>query len=383
MDDVERLMREGKTDEALAKLQELGQQMDQMLGNLDKAGDEFGSQQYPELAEKFGKFMKDLQDTVSEQQKVAEETRQLRDGARNRNRDQLAERGKRMKEELQRQVDQVQKDLHDFNPEQLNSRAARPLEEAQAELENLKNALKVNDFDLAAESAQRAEEASRQLSMLAEQQRQLDEMFGNPPEVRKQSQELAQRLQKDAKQVGDVSRKLESLFPPPGSQMTQQERQQMQQLAQQQQSLEQKAGTLRQQMQEMEQMAPLFGQEAGEKMDQIGQRMGEAAQRMQGKDASRGYGEQQAALEGLRQFQQQMKESQQGGKGGGLPLPMGMGGRRQEGNGRDPRDKVEIPDEDAFQAPKEFRKDLLDAMKQGAPEKYQEQVKRYYEELVK
>jgi hypothetical protein len=166
--------------------------------------------------------------------------------------------------------------------------------------------------------------------------------------------------------------------------MTQQERQQMQQLAQQQQALEQKAGNLRQQMQEMEQMAPLFGQEAGEKMDQIGQRMGEATQRMQGKDASRGYGEQQAALEGLRQFQQQMKESQQGrGKGGGLPLPMGMGGRRQEGNGRDPRDKVEIPDEDAFQAPKEFRKDLLDAMKQGAPEKYQEQVKRYYEELVK
>ncbi len=61
---------------------------------------------------------------------------------------------------------------------------------------------------------------------------------------------------------------------------------------------------------------------------------------------------------------------------------MGMGGRRQ-GNGQDPRDKVELPDEDAFQAPKEFRKDLLDAMKQGAPERYKEQVKRYYEELVK
>ena len=55
----------------------------------------------------------------------------------------------------------------------------------------------------------------------------------------------------------------------------------------------------------------------------------------------------------------------------------------REGNGRDPRDKVEIPDEEAYQAPKEFRKDLLDAMKEGTPEKYQDQVKRYYEELVK
>ncbi|HLM44908.1 MAG TPA: DUF4175 family protein, partial [Myxococcaceae bacterium] len=209
------------------------------------------------------------------------------------------------------------------------------------------------------------------------------EMYGNPEDVRRQSAWLAEELEKDAKSVEDVNRKLQSLFPPPGSQMRQQDKQQLQQLAQQQQSLEQKAKGLRQQMQDMEQMAPLFGQEAGDQMDEIGRRMGEAAQRMEGKDANRGYGEQQAALEGLKQFQQQMKESQQRGKGKGkgLPLPMGMG--RREGNGRDPRDKVEIPDEEAYQAPKEFRKDLLDAMKEGTPEKYQDQVKRYYEELVK
>ena len=44
---------------------------------------------------------------------------------------------------------------------------------------------------------------------------------------------------------------------------------------------------------------------------------------------------------------------------------------------------MEVPDADPYQAPKEFRKDLLDAMKQGTPERYQDQVKRYYEELVK
>ena len=40
--------------------------------------------------------------------------------------------------------------------------------------------------------------------------------------------------------------------------------------------------------------------------------MGEAAQRMEGKDPQRGYGEQQAALEALEQFQQQMQQSQRG-----------------------------------------------------------------------
>jgi hypothetical protein len=383
LDDVERLMREGKADEALARLQELSMQMDEMLSSLDEAHDQFGSEQHPELARKFGEFVQQLEKTAKEQQRVADATKALRDQARERNREQLTERGQGMKEDLQRQLEQAQKNYERLEPHELHSRASRPLDEVRSELENARNALKVEDFDLAAEAAQRAAEAARQLAMFGEQQRALDELYGNPAEVRQQSGRLAERLERDARTVEDANRRLQSLFPPPGSQLGPQEKQQLQQLAQQQHALEQQAQELRQRMQEMEQMAPLFGQESGEQMEEIGRRMGEATERMQGRDPGRGYGEQQAALEGLRQFQQQMRESQRGrGKGRGLPLPMGMG-RREGSGGRDPRDKVEIPDEEAYQAPKEFRKDLLDAMKQGAPEKYRDQVKRYYEELVK
>jgi hypothetical protein len=56
-----------------------------------------------------------------------------------------------------------------------------------------------------------------------------------------------------------------------------------------------------------------------------------------------------------------------------------MGGR-----GRGVRqEKVEIPDEDPNAAPQQLRKDVMDAMKQGAPDRYREQNKRYYEELKK
>ncbi len=381
LDQVEKLMREGKADEALAKLQELSMQMDKMMESLNKAQGEMGDKQYPELAQKFGNFMEDLRKTMEEQQKVADATKALRDQARNQNRERLGEKGKAMKEELLKQVEQVEKSYEQLKPEQLNSRAAGPLSEAQAELENLKNALKADAFDLAADSAQRSEDMAQQIASMGEHQRKLDEMFGNPDEVRQQSAQLAQKLQKDAQTMQEVNQKLQSLFPEPGSQLGQQERQQLKQLSEQQQQLEQRAQGLRQQMEEIQQLAPVFGQQSGEQMEEIGQRMGEAAQRMGGQDPGRGYGQQQAALEGLKRFQQQMKESQQGQGQGGLPLPMGMG--RREGNGMDPRDKVELPDEDAFQAPKEFRKDLLDAMKQGAPERYREQVKRYYEELVK
>jgi hypothetical protein len=74
--------------------------------------------------------------------------------------------------------------------------------------------------------------------------------------------------------------------------------------------------------------------------------------------------------------------AKQGGKGGkgGIPLPL----KRRGGHGRgNQQEKVEIPDEDPNAAPREFRKDVMDAMKQGAPDRYKDQNKKYYEELVK
>jgi hypothetical protein len=180
-----------------------------------------------------------------------------------------------------------------------------------------------------------------------------------------------------------VNQALQQLFPPAGSMMSEQDQQRLRQLSEEQQKLERRAQGLQQRMEEMSEMASLFDEDATQQMEQVGQRMGEAAQRMQQRDPARGYGEQQAALEQLQRFQQQMREAQrQRGKGKGLPFPM-MAGRTGSTGVANSRENVEIPDENQYQAPKEFRKDLLDAMKQGAPEKYKEQVKRYYEELVR
>lgn len=60
------------------------------------------------------------------------------------------------------------------------------------------------------------------------------------------------------------------------------------------------------------------------------------------------------------------------------------GSPHRDGAEGDPsREKVEIPQAEASRAREQFRRDLLEAMKQGTPEPYQGEVKRYYEELVK
>jgi hypothetical protein len=56
---------------------------------------------------------------------------------------------------------------------------------------------------------------------------------------------------------------------------------------------------------------------------------------------------------------------------------------RTMGGGERHRDPVRIPGADESSAPRAWRQELLDAMKEKAPERYRDEVRRYYEELVK
>ena len=56
---------------------------------------------------------------------------------------------------------------------------------------------------------------------------------------------------------------------------------------------------------------------------------------------------------------------------------------RSMGGGKQQRDPVRIPGADESSAPRAWRQELLDAMKEHAPEHFRDDVRRYYEELVK
>ncbi|HTS81380.1 MAG TPA: DUF4175 family protein [Myxococcaceae bacterium] len=382
LDEIEKLLKEGKTEEALARLQQLQAQMSELQKDLDDAAGNMGGRANPELVKRYREFSDALKSTTEDQKNLAEQTRAVRDRYREQMRQRMKQAAQGLKEQLQKKADQVAQDYQRVGPNDLSPRADAPLEQARSELDNLKSALKSEDFDLAAEAAQRAVRQAEELSRAGEQQRALDEAYQNPSDVREKSRKLAQRLEKDAETVRDIRRKLDQLFPPLSSQLGQTDRQKLQELAQGQRKLGQKAQDLQQKMRQLEQMAPLFGEQGEEAMQQISDRMAGATERLEGKDPQRGYGEQKSALDSLEQLQQAMQQSQRGGGKGGLPLPLLAGGE-QEGGNELSRQKVEVPDADPNGAPREFRKDLLDAMKQGTPERYRDQVKQYYEELVK
>lgn len=380
LDDIENLVKEGKADEALKKMQELSMQMDETLQQLEQAADQADQQTDPELTKKYQQFADDLDQATKAQEALAEKTRALRDRYRAQAKERIAQEGSTLKKEIQQKLGELQQSY-----ERLPSASRFEESRAQAkhDIGNVKQALDANDFDLAAEAAEKLDEHAQHLAELGREQQRLDEMFQNPPQVRKESKQLNERLGNDARKAGEIAQALKSLFPQNGSQLSEGDRQQMGEMAKQQRQLEQKESELEQQMQALAERAPIFDEDSKNQLEQAGQRMGQATQKLLGRDPSHGYAEQQGALQALKSLQQQMQQQQRrGGRGGGLPMPMRSGGGGGRGRGGSP-EKVEIPDEDPNRAPREFRKDVMDAMKQGGPDRYRDQNKHYYEELVK
>ncbi|MEW5738004.1 MAG: DUF4175 family protein [Myxococcota bacterium] len=378
LDEVEKLIREGKADEAMKKMQELAMQMDELLEALDEAGDKADEQADPELARMVRDFQQNLDETLQQQEQLADKTRSLRDKYREQQKERVARQGEALKRELQQKLDELDKSYQQLEQDRFGNRLDERAEEARQEIEHVQQALKANDFDLASETADRLEEQAQGMADQASEQRRLDEMFQNPPEVRRASKQLHDKLQRDAKKAEEVAQKLRDLFPQPGSQMSEADRQQMQEMARQQRGLEKRAQQLEQQMEQIGERAPLFNEDAQGQMQQAGERMQAAGDRLSGRDPSRGFGEQQGAMQALKGLQQAMEQAGRSGGKGGIPLPLKRAGSHGRGT-----EKVEIPDEDPNTAPREFRKDVMDAMKQGAPDRYRDQNKRYYEELVK
>jgi hypothetical protein len=187
----------------------------------------------------------------------------------------------------------------------------------------------------------------------------------------------------------DVVSELEQAIPR-GEPLTPQQMQELMKQQAEQRQIGDELQQARNQLGEVGKKVPIFGPQHEQMLQQAQDGMGRAEQRLgQGEPRGAQAGEQQA-IEQLQKFEDAMQQlaKQSGGKGQmgpRMPMPWGeAGGEEGEDDSGDmDTRKVEIPDAEASRGPQEFRKELLDAMKQKAPEKYQERVKQYYEELVK
>ncbi len=388
LDAAEEAMKRGDVAAAMKALDELGSQLDQMMAGMKRTSEVPDAAQ-AELMKEMLAFKEQLEQVQAEQGQLAGQTEQVRSQLRQR----MGEKLRQAREQAKR-LEQLAKEARgDLGKAQPGTpeRSEADLDAAMEALSDLQRALAMKDLEAAQEMTQRAVAPTRRLSMALEEDAALAERVPGATSKDPLSLREAQKHATEAGQkVAELARELTKLAPDPRQALTPSESGKLDELAKKQQSLERQAGELQQKLAQLMQKAPVFPQGAQQLLGEGRGHMGQAAGELGQKNAQRGHGEQQAALDSLSRFKQGLekmaKKDGSGQPGGGFPFPFGESGGQgeQQGDSGDPtQDKVEIPGAEAHRISEEFRKDLMEAMKQGAPERYKNEVQRYYEELVK
>jgi Domain of unknown function (DUF4175) len=383
LSDIQRKLQGGDVDEALRQLDALGKMLQKLEDQLDQKTGERAQEKYAEEGKALREAAAKLSALRERESRLEQKTAQLRRQQGEEARRQFEQKGgKELQKRLLEKAKEAKKEIGKIDP-----KVAEPLglddalDGLSQRVDELQQALQAGDFAEALEQSQRAELLLQRLKgrlSFEEQVRQLPDQG----EVRR----AHQASQQAHEAVKEISQKLAQAMP--SGPVSPQQRSELERQQAEQRDLKQQLQGVRDQLAQVGKKVPVFGpqheqllQEAQGAMEQAEQKLGQGEPRA----AQSGEGQ---ALEKLEKFEQAMKEmAKQGGKGGqGMPMPWGEPGseRGDEGEGGDAsQERVEIPDAESSRGPQEFRKKLLDAMKQPPPEKFKDRVKQYYEELVK
>ena len=191
-----------------------------------------------------------------------------------------------------------------------------------------------------------------------------------------------------AKKLGSMIRSIRKNF---DSSISRKQKQKLEQLAKQENQMREQTEALSQQFEQLNKENPMIPPELQRGMGKTGRHMERAEKNLRQQNINESIESENLALQGLndtRDMLQQMKNSQ--GKAGKVQKQvsrkLGTGSNpdsRRGGSARMRKEQVLLPSEDQYQAPKEFREEILNAMKKQTPKDYQRMVMEYYRDLVK
>jgi hypothetical protein len=382
--EIDRLIEEGKLDEAAQALDEMLKNTQQLVEELDKSGEEYGGDEYKELREKMERFSDELEALQKGQDQVLGGSQAAMDKARRAAEQRLKGKLDKAIADVKKKVERAEKKLAGLDPDALFLNESEDAQFSRARIDDLKRALESGDLDDAVGAAEEAEAAARSAERsVAERSR------GRFGQRDRQTLEQKAALEEARSELEAARQQLQQLVPDPSELLEKGDRQRLARDADRQEQLRENADRLSQLMDEIGKDAPIFGPEHKKRLEDAKQSMQRAGREMRAQNLR---GARTAQRQALRQLSELGKDLQEMAKGqgapGGMPMPLPRGGSPggEDGEGesrRASREEVKIPDGSEFKVPDAYRKDILDAMREGVPESWAGEVKRYYEKLIK
>ncbi|MCH8312698.1 MAG: hypothetical protein IID17_06900 [Nitrospinae bacterium] len=201
-------------------------------------------------------------------------------------------------------------------------------------------------------------------------------------EVTRLNSEISKKLGSMMRTIQDSDEKL----------LSEENKDELQKMAQKEQQLKDKTEELRQRFRQMNKQNPMITPELAAKMSRAGRYMERAASNLKQNQVQRSINAENRALKELQETREMLKEMKEANSEMGRQASRSTAFKFGTGRSRDSRrggsvrmqkEKVNLPSEDQYKVPGEFREEILRAMKKHAPQDYQRLVMEYYKELVK
>ena len=359
----------GDLDAAERQLAELERQIDTIAQALGGGMDQFTQARFGPRERALAEALDQLAGLEAEQQQLARRSSDVRREAAERA---LAETGAANDEaarRLSREAGQIRQALEQMaqGGAPMDSEA---FERAQQRMRDVEDALSTGDLG---EARRMAQEASGDVEDLA---RDLDLSALMFPGVEGDTAEAAREARQAADDLRGLRRDIDQAIPRVGDFVGEGHGRQMREDAERQGEVGDAAKRLAERFRESPDGTPL-SPEAADAIEQARETMQQAEQSLERRDPIDASRAQEEAARRLTELREQLERQQQQQSQGG-------GGGNQGGEGAlDFREPVRIPGAEEFSGPMERRRRLLDAMREGAPDGYEESVRRYYEELLR
>lgn len=360
----------GDVQGALDALERFAGSLQGMLAALDEDARAQEQDGMGAVRQELAAILGETQELEAAERKLEEETARIEQELDRRQREALERKLEESLARLLEKVDGVERSLAATPPAALPDQSLDSFKVAREANEGLRASLLAPDLDQALEVSRglrsSVEETLDGLSLYLSLRQQREQ------EMRTAHEKLAtaQRLS------GEIVAELEHLLQQARQAQTEGTQEQMQRLAQRQGELAERTRRVQERLAGLEDGIPLQSQESAQGLEQAIGEMQKARGHLGGNRPREARPAESRAAEQLKKVGQQMAQVVQ-------PRRMGEQGQA-EGEGRRPdTQKVRIPTAAEHRSPKEFREELLDAMKQGSPDSYKEQLKGYYRELVR
>jgi soluble cytochrome b562 len=385
LDEIRKKLMQGDIEGARQLARELFNQMAQMVASLQNS-------QRSAMASSMGRMQGEMSRSTNELQQIAREQQEILLNTEDINKSALSERDNALKEKLDRFLENAKSELGKLTelfpdregPE--DPEAATKLDDATMNqlLKNLIAKLLSKDFPGYGEG----------------------EGLARKELAKKRDPSQVERARRAESTLDNLKTELDSLMGQSMQALKESDQKQLRDLANRQGVLRERTESLREKLESLFQLFPSLDPKIVQNIGEAGKSMNNANERLGRLDSQGAVPPERDALDRLSQSQQQMQSAMQQmaqrGQLGNMPVTrLFRQGRFMPGGMLTPlpgmpqfpefdvdsgftgldTEKFRLPGKEEYKAPRNFREEILDSLKQGVPPQLKDQIERYFKNL--